>query len=161
MTNTYDAIPADRIASSKQIWAIVNKFTGMYIDSNGVERSKWKVFSKRIYAVLMATNPKGINHGQIQAMFKLTALPKAITTNVKTDAKPQPKAKAVKSTPKPKAAKAVKAVKAAPKPKAKAKATDDGFDARLKFLEETSVLQMQKIESIEDGLAQILLAVQG
>lgn len=160
MTNTYDAIPADRIASSKQIWAIVNKFTGMYIDSNGVERSKWKVFSKRIYAVLMSTNPKGISHGQIQSMFKLTALPKAITTNVKTDAKPQPKAKAVKAAPKPKAAKAApkpKAAKSAPKPKA----TDDGFDARLKFLEETSVVQMQKIESIEDGLAQILLAVKG
>ena len=160
---TYNT-PATAIASSKQIWAVSNKFTSMFIEANEIPRVKWKIVSKRIFATLMHTNPEGITHGKIQEYFAATQLPKVIVGLVKADglkderkaAKAAPKAKApAKAAPKAKAA------KAAPKAKAPAKAVDQGIDARITFLEETAVLQMQKIESIEDGLAQILLAVRG
>lgn len=154
---TYNT-PATAIASSKQIWAVSNKFTSMFIEANEIPRVKWKIVSKRIFATLMHTNPEGITHGKIQEYFAATQLPKVIVGLVKADGlKDEPKAaKAAKATPKAKAA------KAAPKAKAPtAKAVDQGIDARITFLEETAVLQMQKIESIEDGLAQILLAVRG
>jgi hypothetical protein len=160
---TYNT-PATAIASSKQIWAVSNKFTSMFIEANEIPRVKWKIVSKRIFATLMHTNPEGITHGKIQEYFAATQLPKVIVGLVKADGlKDEPKA--AKAAPKAKApAKAApkaKAAKAAPKAKAPAKAVDQGIDARITFLEETAVLQMQKIESIEDGLAQILLAVRG
>jgi hypothetical protein len=160
---TYNT-PATAIASSKQIWAVSNKFTSMFIEANEIPRVKWKIVSKRIFATLMHTNPDGITHGKIQEYFAATELPKVIIGLVKADGlKDEPKA--AKAAPKAKApAKAApkaKAAKAAPKAKAPAKAVDQGIDARITFLEETAVLQMQKIESIEDGLAQILLAVRG
>ncbi len=160
---TYNT-PATAIASSKQIWAVSNKFTSMFIEANEIPRVKWKIVSKRIFATLMHTNPEGITHGKIQEYFAATQLPKVIIGLVKADGlKDEPKA--AKAAPKAKApAKAApkaKAAKAAPKAKAPAKAVDQGIDARITFLEETAVLQMQKIESIEDGLAQILLAVRG
>lgn len=152
---TYNT-PATAIASSKQIWAVSNKFTSMFIEANEIPRVKWKIVSKRIFATLMHTNPEGITHGKIQEYFAATQLPKVIVGLVKADGlKDEPKA--AKAAPKPKA----KAAKAAPKAKAPAKAVDQGIDARITFLEETAVLQMKKIESIEDGLAQILLAVRG
>ena len=156
---TYNT-PATAIASSKQIWAVSNKFTSMFIEANEIPRVKWKIVSKRIFATLMHTNPEGITHGKIQEYFAATQLPKVIVGLVKADGlKDEPKA--AKAAPKAKApAKAApkaKAAKAAPK----AKEVDQGIDARITFLEETAVLQMQKIESIEDGLAQILLAVRG
>jgi len=142
---TYNT-PATAIASSKQIWAVSNKFTSMFIEANEIPRVKWKIVSKRIFATLMHTNPEGITHGKIQEYFAATQLPKVIVGLVKADG--------LKDEP--------KAAKAAPKAKAPAaKAADQGTEARLTFLEETAVLQMQKIESIEDGLAQILLAVRG
>jgi hypothetical protein len=92
-------------------------------------------------------------------------------------------AKAAKAAPKPKAAKMHKSIAErkesgliSPKeaqqvqkefeatgnlPWPKEEPTAQGTEARLTFLEETAILQMQKIESIEDGLAQILLAVRG
>ncbi len=161
---TYNT-PATAIASSKQIWAVSNKFTSMFIEANEIPRVKWKIVSKRIFATLMHTNPEGITHGKIQEYFAANELPKVIVGLVKPDGlKDEPKA--AKAAPKKKApAKAApkaKAAKAAPKAKAPtAKAVDQGIDARITFLEETAVLQMQKIESIEDGLAQILLAVRG
>jgi hypothetical protein len=198
---TYNT-PATAIASSKQIWAVSNKFTSMFIEANEIPRVKWKIVSKRIFATLMHTNPDGITHGKIQEYFAATELPKVIIGLVKADglkdepkaakaapkkkapAKAAPKAKApAKAAPKPKAAKLHKSIadylesglispKEAqqiqkefettgklPFPKDEPKA--QGTEARLTFLEETAVLQMQKIESIEDGLAQILLAVRG
>jgi len=198
---TYNT-PATAIASSKQIWAVSNKFTSMFIEANEIPRVKWKIVSKRIFATLMHTNPEGITHGKIQEYFAATQLPKVIVGLVKADGlKDEPKA--AKAAPKAKApAKAAKKAKApakaAPKPKLhkviaeyeesglispkeaqqvqkefdatgklppkwtkSAEPTDQGTEARLTFLEETAVLQMQKIESIEDGLAQILLAVRG
>ena len=201
---TYNT-PATAIASSKQIWAVSNKFTSMFIEANEIPRVKWKIVSKRIFASLMATNPDGITHGKIQEYFGATKLPSVIVGLVKIDdltgtpAKAAPKKKApAKAAPKAKAS-----AKAAPKKKAPAKAaklhksiaerqesglispeeaqqvqkefeatgklpwpksaepTDQGTEARLTFLEETAILQMKKIESIEDGLAQILLAVRG
>tara|TARA_R100000951_G_C2561178_1_gene155649 strand:+ start:55 stop:534 length:480 start_codon:yes stop_codon:yes gene_type:complete len=157
---TYNT-PATAIASSKQIWAVSNKFTSMFIEANEIPRVKWKIVSKRIFATLMHTNPEGITHGKIQEYFAATQLPKVIVGLVKADGlKDEPKA--AKAAPKTaKAAPKAKAAKAAPKAKAPAKAVDQGIDARITFLEETAVLQMKKIESIEDGLAQILLAVRG
>ena len=200
---TYNT-PATAIASSKQIWAVSNKFTSMFIEANEIPRVKWKIVSKRIFATLMHTNPEGITHGKIQEYFAASELPKVIVGLVKPDGlKDEPKAaKAAKAAPKAKApAKAApkaKAAKAAPKPKAakmhksiaerkesglispkeaqqvqkefettgnlpwpKEEPTAQGTEARLTFLEETAILQMKKIESIEDGLAQILLAVRG
>ena len=173
---TYNT-PATAIASSKQIWAVSNKFTSMFIEANEIPRVKWKIVAKRVFATLMHTNPEGITHGKIQEYFGATKLPSVIVGLVKIDdltgtpakaAKAAPKAKApAKAAPKakapakaaPKAAKAAqKPAKAAQKP---AKAVDQGTEARLTFLEETAILQMKKIESIEDGLAQILLAVRG
>ena len=155
---TYNT-PATAIASSKQIWAVSNKFTSMFIEANEIPRVKWKIVSKRIFATLMHTNPEGITHGKIQEYFAASELPKVIVGLVKPDGlKDEPKA--AKAAPKPKApAKAAPKAKAAKAPTAKA--VDQGIDARITFLEETAVLQMQKIESIEDGLAQILLAVRG
>lgn len=158
---TYNT-PATAIASSKQIWAVSNKFTSMFIEANEIPRVKWKIVSKRIFATLMHTNPEGITHGKIQEYFAANELPKVIVGLVKPDGlKDEPKAaKAAKAAPKAKApAKAAPKAKAAKAPTAKA--VDQGIDARITFLEETAVLQMQKIESIEDGLAQILLAVRG
>ena len=191
---TYNT-PATAIASSKQIWAVSNKFTSMFIEANEIPRIKWKIVSKRIFASLMATNPDGITHGRIQEYFAASELPKVIVGLIKSDGlKPEPKAaKAAKAAPKAKAP-----AKAAPKPKAakmhksiaerqesglispkeaqqvqkefettgnlpwpKEEPTAQGTEARLTFLEETAILQMKKIESIEDGLAQILLAVRG
>ncbi len=195
---TYNT-PATAIASSKQIWAVSNKFTSMFIEANEIPRVKWKIVSKRIFATLMHTNPEGITHGKIQEYFAANELPKVIVGLVKPDGlKDEPKAaKAAKAAPKAKAP-----AKAAPKKKAPAKAaklhksiaerqesglispkeaqqvqkefettgnlpwpkeepTAQGTEARLTFLEETAILQMKKIESIEDGLAQILLAVRG
>jgi hypothetical protein len=195
---TYNT-PATAIASSKQIWAVSNKFTSMFIEANEIPRIKWKIVSKRIFATLMHTNPEGITHGKIQEYFAASELPKVIVGLVKPDGlKDEPKAaKAAKAAPKAKAP-----AKAAPKKKSPAKAakmhksiaerqesglispkeaqqvqkefettgnlpwpkeepTAQGTEARLTFLEETAILQMQKIESIEDGLAQILLAVRG
>ena len=158
---TYNT-PATAIASSKQIWAVSNKFTSMFIEANEIPRIKWKIVSKRIFATLMHTNPEGITHGKIQEYFAANELPKVIVGLVKPDglkdepkaAKAAPKKKApAKAAPKAKAAKAAKAPTA--------KAADQGTEARLTFLEETAILQMKKIESIEDGLAQILLAVRG
>ena len=161
---TYNT-PATAIASSKQIWAVSNKFTSMFIEANEIPRVKWKIVSKRIFATLMHTNPDGITHGKIQEYFAASELPKVIVGLVKPDGlKDEPKAaKAAKAAPKSKApAKAAPKAKAAKAAKAPtAKAVDQGIDARITFLEETAVLQMQKIESIEDGLAQILLAVRG
>ena len=191
---TYNT-PATAIASSKQIWAVSNKFTSMFIEANEIPRVKWKIVSKRIFASLMATNPEGITHGKIQEYFAANELPKVIVGLVKPDGlKDEPKA--AKAAPKKKAP--AKAAKAAPKPKAakmhksiaerkesglispkeaqqvqkefeatgnlpwpKEEPTAQGTEARLTFLEETAILQMKKIESIEDGLAQILLAVRG
>ena len=191
---TYNT-PATAIASSKQIWAVSNKFTSMFIEANEIPRDKWKIVSKRIFATLMHTNPEGITHGKIQEYFAATELPKVIVGLVKPDGlKDEPKA--AKAAPKKKAP--AKAAKAAPKPKAakmhksiaerkesglispkeaqqvqkefeatgnlpwpKEEPTAQGTEARLTFLEETAILQMKKIESIEDGLAQILLAVRG
>ena len=160
---TYNT-PATAIASSTQIWAVSNKFTSMFIEANEIPRVKWKIVAKRIFATLMHTNPDGITHGKIQEYFAATELPKVIIGLVKADGlKDEPKA--AKAAPKKKApAKAApkaKAAKAAPKAKAPTAKADAETDARLTFLEETAVLQMQKIESIEDGLAQILLAVRG
>jgi hypothetical protein len=198
---TYNT-PATAIASSKQIWAVSNKFTSMFIEANEIPRVKWKIVSKRIFATLMHTNPEGITHGKIQEYFAASELPKVIVGLVKPDGlKDEPKAaKAAKAAPKAKAP--AKAAKAAPKAKSPAKAaklhksiaerqesglispkeaqqvqkefettgnlpwpkeepTAQGTEARLTFLEETAILQMKKIESIEDGLAQILLAVRG
>jgi len=198
---TYNT-PATAIASSKQIWAVSNKFTSMFIEANEIPRVKWKIVSKRIFATLMHTNPDGITHGKIQEYFAANELPKVIVGLVKPDGlKDEPKAaKAAKAAPKAKAP--AKAAKAAPKAKSPAKAakmhksiaerqesglispkeaqqvqkefettgnlpwpkeepTAQGTEARLTFLEETAILQMKKIESIEDGLAQILLAVRG
>ena len=191
---TYNT-PATAIASSKQIWAVSNKFTSMFIEANEIPRIKWKIVSKRIFATLMHTNPEGITHGKIQEYFAASELPKVIVGLIKSDGlKPEPKAaKAAKAAPKAKAP-----AKAAPKPKAakmhksiaerqesglispkeaqqvqkefeatgnlpwpKEEPTAQGTEARLTFLEETAILQMKKIESIEDGLAQILLAVRG
>lgn len=195
---TYNT-PATAIASSKQIWAVSNKFTSMFIEANEIPRVKWKIVSKRIFATLMHTNPEGITHGKIQEYFAASELPKVIVGLVKPDGlKDEPKAaKAAKAAPKAKAP-----AKAAPKKKSPAKAakmhksiaerqesglispkeaqqvqkefeatgnlpwpkeepTAQGTEARLTFLEETAILQMKKIESIEDGLAQILLAVRG
>lgn len=195
---TYNT-PATAIASSKQIWAVSNKFTSMFIEANEIPRVKWKIVSKRIFATLMHTNPEGITHGKIQEYFAANELPKVIVGLVKPDGlKDEPKAaKAAKAAPKAKAP-----AKAAPKKKSPAKAakmhksiaerqesglispkeaqqvqkefeatgnlpwpkeepTAQGTEARLTFLEETAILQMKKIESIEDGLAQILLAVRG
>lgn len=195
---TYNT-PATAIASSKQIWAVSNKFTSMFIEANEIPRIKWKIVSKRIFATLMHTNPEGITHGKIQEYFAANELPKVIVGLVKPDGlKDEPKAaKAAKAAPKAKAP-----AKAAPKKKSPAKAakmhksiaerqesglispkeaqqvqkefeatgnlpwpkeepTAQGTEARLTFLEETAILQMKKIESIEDGLAQILLAVRG
>lgn len=193
---TYNT-PATAIASSKQIWAVSNKFTSMFIEANEIPRVKWKIVSKRIFATLMHTNPEGITHGKIQEYFAATQLPKVIVGLVKADglkdepkaAKAAPKAKApAKAAPKKKSpAKAAKLHKSIaerqesglispkeaqqvqkefeatgklPWPKS-AEPTDQGTEARLTFLEETAILQMKKIESIEDGLAQILLAVRG
>ena len=186
---TYNT-PATAIASSKQIWAVSNKFTSMFIEANEIPRVKWKIVSKRIFATLMHTNPEGITHGKIQEYFAATQLPKVIVGLVKADglkdepkaAKAAPKAKApAKAAPKPKLHKSIaerqesglispkeaqqvqkefEATGKLPWPKS-AEPTDQGTEARLTFLEETAILQMKKIESIEDGLAQILLAVRG
>ena len=191
---TYNT-PATAIASSKQIWAVSNKFTSMFIEANEIPRVKWKIVAKRVFATLMHTNPEGITHGKIQEYFGATKLPSVIVGLVKIDdltgtpAKAAPKAKAsAKAAPKKKApAKAAKLHKSIaerqesglispeeaqqvqkefeatgklPWPKS-AEPTDQGTEARLTFLEETAILQMKKIESIEDGLAQILLAVRG
>ncbi len=187
---TYNT-PATAIASSKQIWAVSNKFTSMFIEANEIPRIKWKIVSKRIFASLMATNPDGITHGKIQEYFAASELPKVIVGLIKSDglkpepkaAKAAPKAKAAKAAPKPKAAKMHKSIAErkesgliSPKeaqqvqkefettgnlPWPKEEPTAQGTEARLTFLEETAILQMKKIESIEDGLAQILLAVRG
>ena len=192
---TYNT-PATAIASSKQIWAVSNKFTSMFIEANEIPRVKWKIVSKRIFATLMHTNPEGITHGKIQEYFAASELPKVIVGLVKPDglkdepkaAKAAPKKKApakapAKAAPKPKAAKMHKSIAErqesgliSPKeaqqvqkefettgnlPWPKEEPTAQGTEARLTFLEETAILQMKKIESIEDGLAQILLAVRG
>ena len=196
---TYNT-PATAIASSKQIWAVSNKFTSMFIEANEIPRVKWKIVSKRIFATLMHTNPEGITHGKIQEYFAANELPKVIVGLVKPDGlKDEPKA--AKAAPKKKSpAKAAPKAKAAKAPAKAAKLhksiaerqesglispkeaqqvqkefeatgklpwpkdlepTAQGTEARLTFLEETAILQMKKIESIEDGLAQILLAVRG
>ena len=163
---TYNT-PATAIASSKQIWAVSNKFTSMFIEANEIPRVKWKIVAKRVFATLMHTNPEGITHGKIQEYFGATKLPSVIVGLVKIDDLTGTPAKAAKAPAKaaPKAKTAPKAAKAAQKPakaaQKPAKAVDQGTEARLTFLEETAILQMKKIESIEDGLAQILLAVRG
>ena len=105
---TYNT-PATAIASSKQIWAVSNKFTSMFIEANEIPRVKWKIVSKRIFATLMHTNPEGITHGKIQEYFAATQLPKVIVGLVKADGlKDEPKA--AKAAPKAKAAKAAPVV---------------------------------------------------
>ena len=170
---TYSNIPASQSATSKQIWAVSSKFTGLYIDANKLDRKKnWKMVSSRVYAIMMKTHPEGVTHGQVQHLFGLESVPEFITANMKTDT---PKPKAVKTKTAPKQihsrfaaklnaeavkTKIAKPVKTKPAPKKSVK-TDDGMEARMTFVEQNGVIMMEKIESIESGLAAILLAVKG
>jgi hypothetical protein len=179
---TYSNIPASQSATSKQIWAVSSKFTGLYIDANKLDRKKnWKMVSSRVYAIMMKTHPEGVTHGQVQHLFGLESVPEFITANMKTDTpkpvktKTAPKPKAVKTKTAPKQihsrfaaklnaeavkTKIAKPVKTKPAPKKSVK-TDDGMEARMTFVEQNGVIMMEKIESIESGLAAILLAVKG
>jgi hypothetical protein len=182
---TYSNIPANQTATSKQVYAVASKFTALYIDTNKLDRKKtWKIVSSRVYAVLM-NHKDVITHKDIQQLFALESMPQFITDNMKTEGltdtpkpvktKTAPKPKAVKTKTAPKQlhskfvaklnaeavkTKVAKPVKTKPAPKKSVK-TDDGMDARMTFVEQNGVIMMEKIESIESGLAAILLAVKG
>lgn len=153
MTN-FTEIDSNKIASSKQIYAVANRFATLM----GVEKSERFGLVKVFNAILNSLHGDSkLTHGDIQEFFELEVVPPTILSRIKSKSAPKPKKvskKKAKSKPEPevlsyieRTAKAVEPVK-----KVSENSNVKKINTRIDSLE-------SKIDKIETGLTQILQVI--
>lgn len=161
MTN-FANIDHNRIASAKQIWAVANRFSSLCTADKSERYGLTKVYN----AILNSLHGEAkLTHGDIQSYFEAETVPKEIQSKIKTKSAPKPKKaskkkKAAKPEPEvqeylDKTSKPVKPVKKVAENSnvKKINSRIDSIESRFDDLE-------SKVTNIEDGLIQILAAVQ-
>jgi len=162
MNNSFANVDVNRIASSKQIWAVANRFSSLCTSDKSERYGLTKVYN----AILNSLHGEAkLTHGDIQEYFDCETVPKAIQSRIKSKTSPKPKAKKTskKSTkPEPevvafveRTAKPAKAVK-----KVAENSVAKAMNARIDSIEGRFDSLESKVGDIEAGLAMILEAVQ-
>ena len=148
--SNFNQIDSNRIATSKQIWAVANRFASMCTADKSERYGLTKVYN----AILNSLHGEAkLTHADIQEYFECEIVPKNIQSRIKSKSAPKPKAKKIskKSKPEPEV---IDYIERTAKPVEPIKRVAENsnvrkINARIDSLE-------SKISNIETGLAQIL-----
>lgn len=159
--SNFNQIDSNRIATSKQIWAVANRFASMCTADKSERYGLTKVYN----AILNSQHGEAkLTHADIQEYFECEIVPKNIQSRIKSKSAPKPKAKKIskKSKPEPeivdfveRTAKPVEPVK-----KVAENSNVKKINARIDSMETRFDSLESKVGDIEAGLALILEAVQ-
>ena len=159
MTN-FAEIDSNRIATSKQIWAVANRFASLC----AAEKSERYGLTKVYNAILNSQHGEAkLTHADIQSYFECETVPKSIQSRIKSKTAPKPKAKKTskKSKPEPevidyieRTAKPVEPVK-----KVAENSNVKKINARIDSMESRFDSLESKVGDIQAGLELILETV--
>ena len=164
---SFEKYSADRLATTKQFWAITVHFSKIVQHGMGIDKRFFFKLRKQIESVVARNHPKGMTHGEVQAFRGSNELPKYLIGNLKLDflvgkkAKTAPKKPTVsvkpvkKASPKPTVSK-----KVVVKPTVSTQESKD-MDTRLTFLEGEFSVMSDDIQTIKSGMEMIIQTLKG
>ena len=160
MTN-FAEIDSNRIATSKQIWAVANRFASLCAAEKSGRYGLTKVYN----AILNSQHGEAkLTHADIQSYFECETVPKSIQSRIKSKTAPKPKAKKTskKSKPEPEVIDYIERT-AKPVEPVKVHAENSNvkkINARLDDMENRFETLVSKVGDIEAGIGMILESIQ-